>query len=62
MPLALQSLLILKVPDAGLFAAYFLANQIIATLQHSELPWGFRLVRPMGSHLAANPSNSPFDR
>jgi sterol desaturase/sphingolipid hydroxylase (fatty acid hydroxylase superfamily) len=40
-PLALQSLLILKVPDAGLFAVYFLANQIIATLQHSELQWNF---------------------
>lgn len=29
----------LKVPNAGLFAAFVVANQILASLQHSSLPW-----------------------
>jgi len=29
----------LKVPNAGLFAVFVVANQILASLQHSSLPW-----------------------
>jgi sterol desaturase/sphingolipid hydroxylase (fatty acid hydroxylase superfamily) len=29
----------LKVPTAGLFAAFIVANQMLASLQHSALPW-----------------------
>jgi sterol desaturase/sphingolipid hydroxylase (fatty acid hydroxylase superfamily) len=37
-------LLLLKTPDAGVFAAFFLVYQMIATLQHSQLPWSFGWV------------------
>jgi sterol desaturase/sphingolipid hydroxylase (fatty acid hydroxylase superfamily) len=56
-PLALQSLLILKVPDASLFAAFFLTNQAIATLQHSQLPWSLGWV---GRWVIASPQNHQF--
>jgi sterol desaturase/sphingolipid hydroxylase (fatty acid hydroxylase superfamily) len=29
----------LKVPNVGLFAAFVVANQVLASLQHSSLPW-----------------------
>jgi sterol desaturase/sphingolipid hydroxylase (fatty acid hydroxylase superfamily) len=38
---ALSPLVLLKVPDAGLFAAFVFINLTIAQLQHSELPWSF---------------------
>lgn len=56
-PLALQSLLILKMPDASLFAAFFLTNQVIATLQHSQLPWSLGWV---GRWIIASPQNHQF--
>ena len=56
-PLALQSLLILKMPDASLFAAFFLTNQVIATLQHSQLPWSLGWV---GRWVVASPQNHQF--
>jgi sterol desaturase/sphingolipid hydroxylase (fatty acid hydroxylase superfamily) len=56
-PLALQSLLILKMPDASLFAAFFLTNQVIATLQHSQLPWSLGWV---GRWVIASPQNHQF--
>jgi sterol desaturase/sphingolipid hydroxylase (fatty acid hydroxylase superfamily) len=45
-------LVFLKVPDAGLFASFALANQIIASLQHSELAWNYGWV---GSWIVASP-------
>jgi sterol desaturase/sphingolipid hydroxylase (fatty acid hydroxylase superfamily) len=48
----LSPLALLKIPDAGLFAAFVLANQIIASLQHSELPWNYGWV---GSWIVASP-------
>ena len=39
--LALSPLVLLKVPDSGLFATFILANKVIASLQHSQLTWGF---------------------
>jgi sterol desaturase/sphingolipid hydroxylase (fatty acid hydroxylase superfamily) len=56
-PLALQSLLILKVPDAGLFAAYFVVSQVIAILQHSQIPWSLGWV---GRWIVASPQNHQF--
>jgi sterol desaturase/sphingolipid hydroxylase (fatty acid hydroxylase superfamily) len=49
---AVSPMIFLKVPDAGLFAAYVLANQIISSLQHSELPWSYGWV---GRWLVASP-------
>jgi sterol desaturase/sphingolipid hydroxylase (fatty acid hydroxylase superfamily) len=49
---AVSPMIFLKVPDAGLFAAYVLANQVIASLQHSELPWSYGWV---GRWLVASP-------
>jgi len=49
---ALSPMVFLKVPDAGLFAAYVLANQVISSLQHSELPWSYGWV---GRWLVASP-------
>ena len=49
---ALSPLMFLKVPDAGLFAAFVLANQVISSLQHSELPWSYGWV---GSWIVASP-------
>jgi sterol desaturase/sphingolipid hydroxylase (fatty acid hydroxylase superfamily) len=43
---------LLKIPDAGLFASFVLANQIIASLQHSELPWNYGWV---GKWIVASP-------
>jgi len=50
---AVSPLLFLKVPDAGLFAAYSLANQILSSLQHSELPWTYGWA---GRWLVASPA------
>jgi len=36
---AVLPLFFLKVPTTGLFAAFVVANQILASLQHSSLPW-----------------------
>ena len=49
---SVSPMLFLKVPDAGLFAAFVLANQVIASLQHSELPWSYGWV---GRWLVASP-------
>jgi sterol desaturase/sphingolipid hydroxylase (fatty acid hydroxylase superfamily) len=49
---AISPMIFLKVPDAGLFAAYVLANQVISSLQHSELPWSYGWV---GRWLVASP-------
>jgi sterol desaturase/sphingolipid hydroxylase (fatty acid hydroxylase superfamily) len=38
---ALSPLALLKVPDAGLFAAFVFANQALGSFQHSELQWNF---------------------
>jgi sterol desaturase/sphingolipid hydroxylase (fatty acid hydroxylase superfamily) len=38
---ALSPLILLKVPDAGMFAVFVFINLTIAQLQHSELPWSF---------------------
>jgi sterol desaturase/sphingolipid hydroxylase (fatty acid hydroxylase superfamily) len=38
---ALSPLIFLKVPDAGLFAAFTFVNLLLGQLQHSELPWSF---------------------
>jgi sterol desaturase/sphingolipid hydroxylase (fatty acid hydroxylase superfamily) len=50
---AISPLALLKMPDAGLFASFVLANQIIASLQHSELPWSYGWV---GQWLVASPN------
>ena len=49
---ALSPHVFLKVPDAGLFATFVLANQVIASLQHSELPWSYGWV---GRWIVASP-------
>jgi sterol desaturase/sphingolipid hydroxylase (fatty acid hydroxylase superfamily) len=49
---AISPMIFLKVPDAGLFAAYVLANQVISSLQHSELPWSYGWV---GRWIVASP-------
>jgi sterol desaturase/sphingolipid hydroxylase (fatty acid hydroxylase superfamily) len=49
---ALSPMVFFKVPDAGLFAAYVLGNQVISSLQHSELPWSYGWV---GRWLVASP-------
>jgi sterol desaturase/sphingolipid hydroxylase (fatty acid hydroxylase superfamily) len=49
---AVSPLIFLKVPDAGLFAAYVLANQVLSSLQHSELPWNYGWA---GRWLVASP-------
>jgi sterol desaturase/sphingolipid hydroxylase (fatty acid hydroxylase superfamily) len=49
---ALSPMIFLKVPDAGLFAAFVLANQVISSLQHSELPWSYGWV---GRWIVASP-------
>lgn len=38
---ALSPLVFFKLPDAGLFASFVLVYQILAALQHSQLPWTF---------------------
>jgi len=40
LPFALP-LFFIKAPSAGLFAAFTVANQMLALIQHSELPWSF---------------------
>jgi sterol desaturase/sphingolipid hydroxylase (fatty acid hydroxylase superfamily) len=49
---ALSPMIFLKVPEAGLFAAFVLANQVISSLQHSELPWSYGWV---GRWIVASP-------
>jgi sterol desaturase/sphingolipid hydroxylase (fatty acid hydroxylase superfamily) len=49
---AISPMIFLKMPDAGLFAAYVLANQVISSLQHSELPWSYGWV---GRWIVASP-------
>ena len=50
--LTLSPLFFLKVPDAGLFASFVLVNQIISSLQHSELQWSYGWV---GRWIIASP-------
>ena len=38
---ALSPMIFLKVPDAGLFAAFAFVNLLLGQFQHSELPWSF---------------------
>lgn len=47
-------LFFVKVPDAALFATFVMISQLIATFQHSQLPWGFGWF---GRWLIANPIN-----
>lgn len=54
LPLAISPLIFLKIPDAGLFATFFLINQVLASLQHSQLPWSFGWV---GDWIIASPQN-----
>jgi sterol desaturase/sphingolipid hydroxylase (fatty acid hydroxylase superfamily) len=49
---SLSPMLFLKVPDVGLFAAFVLANQVISSLQHSELPWSYGWI---GRWIVASP-------
>jgi sterol desaturase/sphingolipid hydroxylase (fatty acid hydroxylase superfamily) len=51
---ALSPLILLKTPNAGLFAAFFVAYQMLASLQHSQLPWNFGWV---GRWLIVSPQN-----
>jgi sterol desaturase/sphingolipid hydroxylase (fatty acid hydroxylase superfamily) len=41
---ALSPLVFLKVPDAGLFAAFTFVNLLLGQFQHTELPWSFGWV------------------
>jgi sterol desaturase/sphingolipid hydroxylase (fatty acid hydroxylase superfamily) len=48
------TLFFLKVPDASLFATFLLFGQVVATFQHSQLPWSFGWF---GRWLIASPMN-----
>jgi len=51
---ALSPLILMKVPTTGLFGAFFIIYQMISSLQHSQLPWGFGWI---GRWIIVSPQN-----
>jgi sterol desaturase/sphingolipid hydroxylase (fatty acid hydroxylase superfamily) len=51
---ALSPLILMNVPTTGLFAAFFVAYQMITSLQHSQLPWNFGWI---GRWIIVSPQN-----
>jgi sterol desaturase/sphingolipid hydroxylase (fatty acid hydroxylase superfamily) len=53
----LTPLILLKLPTAGLFAAFFVTYQMLSSLQHSQLSWSFGwigrwiIVSPQGHQI-----------
>jgi sterol desaturase/sphingolipid hydroxylase (fatty acid hydroxylase superfamily) len=54
---AVLPLFFIKVPSAGLFAAFLVVNQVLASLQHSALPW---TLGWFGRWVVTAPTNHQF--
>jgi sterol desaturase/sphingolipid hydroxylase (fatty acid hydroxylase superfamily) len=54
---AVLPLFFIKVPSAGLFAAFIVVNQMLASLQHSALPW---TLGWLGRWVITAPTNHQF--